>query len=133
MGRGRHVQRRADYGQRSRRPRGRQGRGAALGAAAKVDFPPEGKIPSLAYRLALVANGALDAALASINSHDWDIAGADIVLAEAGARLCDAEGRPLRYNQPRIRHDPLVAAPLALLPSITAALREALAGLRHET
>lgn len=100
---------------------------AAVAAAAKAEFPDESKIPSLAYRLARVASGALDGALASINSHDWDIAGADIVLSEAGARLCDVEGRTIRYNQETIRHGALVAAPVALIPDLTAAMRRALA------
>jgi len=101
---------------------------AALAGAAQVELVGEPKIPSLAYRLARVANGALDAALASANSHDWDIAGADIVLSEAGAGLCDPEGRPLSYNRLETSHGPLAAAPLALLPQLASALRRALAG-----
>jgi len=105
----------------------------AFARAAGVDFLVEPKIPSLAYRLARVANGSLDAALASINSHDWDIAGADIVLSEAGARLSDAEGRSPRYNQARTRHDALLAAPVPWLDRLTPALKLALADERHET
>jgi myo-inositol-1(or 4)-monophosphatase len=101
---------------------------AALAGAARVELLEEPKIPSLAYRLARVASGSLDGALASANSHDWDIAGADILLSEAGAGLCDPEGRPLSYNRPETRHGPLAAAPLALLPELVSALRRALAG-----
>jgi myo-inositol-1(or 4)-monophosphatase len=101
---------------------------AALAGAALGDLLEEPKIPSLAYRLARVASGSLDGALASANSHDWDIAGADILLSEAGAGLCDPEGRPLSYNRPETRHGPLAAAPLALLPELVSALRRALAG-----
>jgi myo-inositol-1(or 4)-monophosphatase len=101
---------------------------AALAGAARVELLEEPKIPSLAYRLARVASGSLDGALASANSHDWDIAGADILLSEAGAGLCDPEGRPLSYNRPETRHGPLAAAPLALLPELVSALRHALAG-----
>ena len=43
--------------------------------------------------------GSLDGAFASADSHDWDIAAADIILGEAGARLSDADGRPLDYNR----------------------------------
>ncbi len=57
-----------------------------VAAQAGATFVTEPKIPSLAYRLARVAEGSLDAALASPNSHDWDIAAADILLHEAGAR-----------------------------------------------
>src|SRR5271156_6471333 len=101
---------------------------AALAGAARVELLDEPKIPSLAYRLARVASGSLDGALASANSHDWDIAGADILLSEAGAGLCDPEGQPLSYNRPETRHGPLAAAPLALLPELASALRRALAG-----
>ena len=98
---------------------------AATAAAAGATFETEPRIPSLAYRLARVANGSLDAALASANSHDWDVAGADIVLEEAGAGLWDAEGRALRYNTRATRRDSLAAAPVALLASLAAALGRA--------
>ena len=101
---------------------------AKLAGAARVEFLEEPKIPSLAYRLARVASGSLDGALASANSHDWDIAGADILLSEAGAGLWDPEGRPLSYNRLETSHGPLAAAPLALLPELASALRRALAG-----
>ncbi len=103
---------------------------SATSAAAGVAFETEPKIPSLAYRLARVANGSLDAALASANSHDWDVAGADILLEEAGAGLRDAEGRPLRYNARTTRRDSLAAAPCALLPSLTSALGRAVGIVR---
>jgi myo-inositol-1(or 4)-monophosphatase len=106
---------------------------AALASAGNVDFVTEPKIPSLAYRLARVASGSLDGALAAADSNDWDIAGADIVLSEAGAGLRDAEGRPPRYNKRETSHGVLTAAPLALLDPLTAALRSALGGRRHET
>ena len=101
---------------------------AALAGAARVELLEEPKIPSLAYRLARVASGSLDGALASANSHDWDIAGADILLSEAGAGLWDPEGRPLSYNRLETAHGALAAAPLALLPELASALRRALAG-----
>ena len=101
---------------------------AKLAGAARVEFLEEPKIPSLAYRLARVASGSLDGALASANSHDWDIAGADILLSEAGAGLWDPEGRPLSYNRLETSHGPLAAAPLTLLPELASALRRALAG-----
>jgi myo-inositol-1(or 4)-monophosphatase len=101
---------------------------AALAGAARVELLEEPKIPSLAYRLARVASGSLDGALASANSHDWDIAGADILLSEAGAGLWDPQGRPLSYNRLETAHGPLAAAPLALLPELASALRRALAG-----
>ena len=67
------------------------------------------KIPSLALRFANVAAGDLDAAFASQNAHEWDIAAADLILHEAGGVLLDIHGQALRYNQPHIAHGMLFA------------------------
>jgi myo-inositol-1(or 4)-monophosphatase len=99
-----------------------------LGGLGSAQLLIEPRIPSLAYRLARVASGSLDGAFAAANAHDWDLAGADILLSEAGARLTDAERRPLRYNSATIRHGALAAAPIVLLPQLIAALSPALAG-----
>lgn len=75
-------------------------------------------IPSLAYRLALVADGRLDATLVRPNSHDWDLAAADIILAAAGASLVDDAGRPLTYNRRTLRHGTLFAGNPALVGTL---------------
>ncbi|MBA9083062.1 MULTISPECIES: 3'(2'),5'-bisphosphate nucleotidase CysQ [Bartonella] len=41
-------------------------------------------IPSLAYRIALVAQGEIDLVLVRPNCHGWDIAAADLILQECG-------------------------------------------------
>ncbi|WP_421722786.1 3'(2'),5'-bisphosphate nucleotidase CysQ [Bauldia sp.] len=56
-------------------------------------------VNSLAYRLAFVAEGEVDAAIVSADSRDWDLAAADLLVQEAGARLTDLSGDLLRYNQ----------------------------------
>jgi myo-inositol-1(or 4)-monophosphatase len=66
-------------------------------------------IPSLAYRLAMVADGRIDGTIVRRNSHDWDLAAADLILERAGGRLCDLEQRRLVYNRAEVRHDMLVA------------------------
>ena len=58
------------------------GRRAGVCGWRRVCIAP--RIPSLALRLARVANGALDLGFASANAHDWDVAAADVVLREAG-------------------------------------------------
>ena len=64
---------------------------------------------SLAYRLAQVAAGGLDATAARRGAQDWDIAAADIILTEAGAGLEDAcRGKP-QYNRSQTRHGALAA------------------------
>lgn len=66
-------------------------------------------IPSLAYRIALVASGQVDAAFARAGAHDWDLAAAEIILREAGGCLTDLEGEPRLYNQQRTLSGPLLA------------------------
>ncbi len=88
-------------------------------AGLKFDLLP--KIPSLALRITKVAAGVLDAGLVSANSHDWDIAAADIIVDEAGGRLASLYGRQLLYNRSATRHSELVAASVPILAEITAA------------
>jgi myo-inositol-1(or 4)-monophosphatase len=99
---------------------------APLAEAAGVELTVAPRIPSLALRLARVASGALDIGLASANSHDWDVAAADMILSEAGALLTDAHGQILRYNEKRTRHGALLASGAGLAPALVAAARLAL-------
>lgn len=66
-------------------------------------------IPSLAYRLALLARGRLDLVLVRPGCHDWDIAAADIILQNSGAALADASGQPVFYGRPPFAHGFLAA------------------------
>ena len=74
---------------------------------------PQPKVHSLALRLTRVAHGALDAAMATPGSHDWDLAAADLLVHEAGGRMTDFSGKPRLYNQPHTVHGALIAAGLA--------------------
>lgn len=67
-------------------------------------------IPSLAYRLALVASGTISAAIARPNAHDWDLAAADLLVHEAGGLLWGESGGPISYNSPIPRHGVLFAS-----------------------
>ena len=67
-------------------------------------------VPSLAYRVALVADGRLDGTLVRPNANDWDIAAADLLLERAGGRLTDGRGRRLLYTSAPRRHGLLMAA-----------------------
>ncbi|UDL91308.1 3'(2'),5'-bisphosphate nucleotidase CysQ [Mesorhizobium sp. PAMC28654] len=71
--------------------------------------------PSLAYRLAMIADGALDATFVKTNAHDWDIAAADLILREAGGQLLDRHGRAPLYAGEIIRHGALAAGSGELL------------------
>jgi myo-inositol-1(or 4)-monophosphatase len=76
-------------------------------------MPPFIRFPrghSLALRLARVAQGAADVAFAGGNSHDWDLAAADLLVHEAGGALTPLAGGTVVYNRPVPRHGTLVAA-----------------------
>jgi myo-inositol-1(or 4)-monophosphatase len=68
------------------------------------------RVRSLALRLARVAQGAFDVAIAGGNSHDWDLAAADLLVHEAGGALTPFRGGAVTYNRPVPRHGMLVAA-----------------------
>jgi myo-inositol-1(or 4)-monophosphatase len=65
---------------------------------------------SLALRLVRVAQGASDAAFAGGNSHDWDLAAADLLVHQAGGALTPLSGGTIAYNRPVPRHGMLIAA-----------------------
>jgi myo-inositol-1(or 4)-monophosphatase len=80
--------------------------------AGRVEVTPF--IPSLAYRIALVAGGKIDLALARPGAHDWDLAAADLILSSAGGVLVGLNGENLRYNRKKLRHESLIACPASL-------------------
>ena len=79
-------------------------------SAAAPPFAVVPRIRSLALRFARVAQGALDAAFAGGDSHDWDLAAADLLVHEAGGALTSLNGEAVTYNRPVPRHGMLVAA-----------------------
>jgi myo-inositol-1(or 4)-monophosphatase len=66
--------------------------------------------PSLAWRLALVAQGRYDAMLTLKPAWEWDIAAGALIAAEAGARVTDRRGLEPRFNAPVPQTDGLVVA-----------------------
>ncbi|WP_321830269.1 3'(2'),5'-bisphosphate nucleotidase CysQ [Thalassovita sp.] len=70
--------------------------------------------PSLAYRLSLVAQGRFDAMLTLRDSWEWDIAAGALILTEAGAKVTDMHGAPLRFNNAHPQVKGVVAAGPAL-------------------
>jgi myo-inositol-1(or 4)-monophosphatase len=82
------------------------------------------KIHSLALRFARVAQGAIDVAFASGNSHDWDLAAADLLVHEAGGALTTFAGQLLIYNRTDPVHAPLVAAGRDRHAALVAMLRD---------
>jgi myo-inositol-1(or 4)-monophosphatase len=79
-------------------------------AAVAPSFTAMPRVRSLALRLAQVAHGGCDVAFAGGNSHDWDLAAADLLVHEAGGALTSITGGTVTYNRPVPRHGMLVAA-----------------------
>jgi myo-inositol-1(or 4)-monophosphatase len=77
-----------------------------IARTAKADFAYRN---SIAYRMALVANGRFDAAISLSEKSDWDIAAADLVVTEAGGRVATAAGKPLVYGSDNHRHPSVIA------------------------
>jgi len=73
---------------------------------------------ALAYRMALVAAGAFDAAIAMGPKWDWDVAAGWLIATEAGAKVSDHKGRPWLFNRPDPRQASLVCSAPALHPLI---------------
>ena len=81
-------------------------------------------IPSLAYRIAKVAAGRIDATFVKPNAHDWDLAAADLILSEADGAVVDPAGRPLAYGGADPRHGALLASGAYLLDKLAEVLAE---------
>ncbi|WP_024589000.1 3'(2'),5'-bisphosphate nucleotidase CysQ [Aliihoeflea sp. 2WW] len=88
-----------------------------IGQTVKVPY-----IPSLAYRIAMVADGEIDATFVKPNAHDWDLAAADLILRRAGGEVLTPQGVAPLYAGTSPRHGTLVAGSGALL---TAMIEEA--------
>lgn len=65
--------------------------------------------PSLAYRLALIAQGRFDAMLTLRPSWEWDIAAGALIVAEAGGTITDKTGAALKFNNADPRLNGVVA------------------------
>jgi myo-inositol-1(or 4)-monophosphatase len=74
--------------------------------------------PSLAYRMALAAEGRFDAMLTLRDAWEWDVAAGAVIAAEAGARVTDRQGRPHRFNSPAAKSPGVLAAPPGLHAAI---------------
>jgi myo-inositol-1(or 4)-monophosphatase len=90
----------------------------------RADIVAIPKIHSLALRIARVAQGKIDVALASGNGQDWDLAAADLLVHEAQGMLTTIAGEYLTYNRPDPIHGPLLAASRSRHRAVRDALRE---------
>ena len=54
---------------------------------------------SMAYRIALVASGHADATVSFTPKSDWDLAAAELIATEAGAKITNLRGQDFGYDQ----------------------------------
>ncbi|MEL6999507.1 MAG: 3'(2'),5'-bisphosphate nucleotidase CysQ [Pseudomonadota bacterium] len=97
--------------------------------AARVQMLPDrwpGGVPplerhfrsSLAWRLALVAEGRFDSMVTFRKSWEWDIAAGALIAAEAGAHVTNGDGGDLSFNSPEAMQAGIIASAPALHPQI---------------
>lgn len=105
-------------------------KGATIGAtksAARPLLTPDNELKlapycaSLALRLAAVATGEIDVAIAGADAADWDLAAADLLVQEAGGVCVDEAGKQPCYEQVPFRHPRLIASNPKLVQQLRAA------------
>ncbi len=79
---------------------------------------------SIAYRVALVADGQHDAMVSLSVKRDWDLAAADLIVQEAGGVLTDEAGAKLIYNRAAATQRASIAAGPKLHALLLAHLRQ---------
>ncbi len=77
---------------------------------------------SLAYRLALVAQGRFDGMMTLRGAWEWDIAAGSLIVSEAGGCVTDRTGGALTFNNSHPKQDGVVAANQQLHAQICAHL-----------
>ncbi len=107
-------------------------RPALAGARVPADILPKAdfdlvtvhKPNSIALRIAMVAADEADLVAALRWGHEWDIAAAALLTEEAGGRVTDAHGRPLRFNSTKGEAFGVLATGAELHPAAVARLSE---------
>lgn len=78
---------------------------------------------SIAYRMALVASGEFDLAIATTKKNDWDIAAGIIILKEAHAKVTDHMGEDFILNGKSIEQKSLIASCNGLFDDILSRMK----------
>ncbi|MGL4406729.1 MAG: inositol monophosphatase family protein, partial [Notoacmeibacter sp.] len=95
----------------------------ALEEESQIKIKSVPYVPSLALRLAMVADGSLDATLVKPRSAFWDIAAADVIVSEAGCSLIDLDGSQVDYSKTSPKLGAMLAAQNQRLHSILTVVR----------
>jgi myo-inositol-1(or 4)-monophosphatase len=84
---------------------------------------------SIAWSLALMAGGRIDAVATCEPENEWDVAAGVLLIAEAGGIITDGNGQTLAFNQPIPRYRGIIATS----PCCPASLTRELANLMSRT
>jgi len=79
---------------------------------------------SVAFKLAEIATGAGDATFTLTPKNEWDICAGTLLVEEAGGRVTDLAGAPLRFNQPSPLRPGMVASNGVLHADLLALIRD---------
>lgn len=79
---------------------------------------------SVAYKLALIAAGKADATFSLTPKNEWDVCAGAAMILEAGGRMTDRYGNPLRFNQASTKLPGLIACNASLFEPIVSLLRQ---------
>ncbi len=90
---------------------------------ADIDLITVPKPNSIALRIAMVAADEADLVAALRWGHEWDIAAAALLTEEAGGKVTDAHGRPLRFNSTKGEAFGVLATGTPLHPAAVDRLR----------
>lgn len=77
---------------------------------------------SIAYRMALVASGEFDAAIATAPKNYWDVAAGTIIIKEAKGIITDHKGQDYHFDRNQPLQRSLIAANINLHPLILSRL-----------
>ncbi|AFM11034.1 3'(2'),5'-bisphosphate nucleotidase CysQ family protein [Turneriella parva] len=66
-------------------------------------------VGSIAYKLALIADGTYDLAVSVRPKNEWDLAGGAALMNIAGLELADKAGAPMRFNKRALESSGIVA------------------------
>ena len=67
-------------------------------------------ISSIAYKLAMIAEGRYDATASAWPKADWDISAGCLLVAEAGGTITSIAGKDLRFNKEQPKHETCLAS-----------------------
>jgi myo-inositol-1(or 4)-monophosphatase len=84
----------------------------------------------VAYKMALVAAGRIDATWTLVPKHEWDVAAGVALVFAAGGEVWSPADEPLAFNQRRPRFSGLAASTRGLHPALRVLLGDCLKNQR---